>query len=117
MLARSKPDICAQAQRLCPALAAALGPDFTVSVVDCASQIGSGALPLEALPRAGLAARPVSGRKGVIPRLAAALRGLPTPVIGRIEDRALVLDLRCLDDEGAFTTNLAGLKGAADPLA
>jgi L-seryl-tRNA(Ser) seleniumtransferase len=43
-------------------------------------------------------------------RLADALRRLPVPVIGRIEDQALVLDLRCLDDEGAFAENLAALE-------
>ena len=30
-------------------------------------------------------------------------------MIGRIEDQRLVLDLRCLEDETAFVTNLATL--------
>jgi L-seryl-tRNA(Ser) seleniumtransferase len=34
---------------------------------------------------------------------------LQIPVIGRIEKGALVLDLRCLDDEAAFIAGLAGL--------
>ena len=116
LLARPKADIVAQAHRLCPALVAALGPSFAVSVVDCTSQIGSGALPLETLPSAGLAVRPAK-RKGSLATLASALRGLPIPVVARIEEGALVLDLRCLDDEAAFLANLAGLKGAADGLA
>src|SRR5215813_3582227 len=117
MLARPRADIAAQAQRLCPALATALGPAFVVAVEDCTSQIGSGALPLESVPSAGLAVRPAKGRKGALAALAAALRGLPTPVVARIEEGALVLDLRCLDDEAAFAANLSGLAGAADALA
>jgi L-seryl-tRNA(Ser) seleniumtransferase len=39
-----------------------------------------------------------------------ALRRLPVPVVGRIEDKALLLDLRCLDDEGAFVANLVKLE-------
>jgi len=46
-------------------------------------------------------------------RLAAGLRGLAMPVIGRIEDNALKLDLRCLTDEQAFVATLAGLDGDA----
>ncbi|MGR8921482.1 MAG: L-seryl-tRNA(Sec) selenium transferase, partial [Gammaproteobacteria bacterium] len=42
-------------------------------------------------------------------RLAAAFRALPVPVVGRIADGALVLDLRCLDDEAGFTAQLAEL--------
>ena len=117
MLARPRADIAAQAQRLCPALAAALGPAFAVTVEDCTSQIGSGALPLESVQSAGLAVRPAKGRKGALAALAAALRGLPTPVVVRIGEGALVLDLRCLDDEAAFAANLSGLAGAADALA
>jgi L-seryl-tRNA(Ser) seleniumtransferase len=33
-------------------------------------------------------------------------------VVGRIEDKALLLDLRCLDDEKAFIANLATLDTA-----
>ncbi|HRO16508.1 MAG TPA: hypothetical protein PLL33_15990 [Paracoccus sp. (in: a-proteobacteria)] len=37
------------------------------------------------------------------------MRALPRPVIGRIRDGALVLDLRCLDDDGALLGTLAQL--------
>ena len=114
MLARPRADIAAQARRLEPAVAAALAPHFTVAAIECASQIGSGALPLETVPSAGLAVRPTRPRGRALADLAAALRRLPIPVIGRIEDQALLLDLRCLEDEAAFTANLAGLKHALD---
>jgi L-seryl-tRNA(Ser) seleniumtransferase len=41
--------------------------------------------------------------------LAASLRGLPRPVIGRLGDGALTLDLRCLTDEAEFLSVLAML--------
>ena len=80
-----------------------------MSVEDCASQIGSGSMPAERLPSAALVVRPggkVSGR--AIERLQDRLRALPTPVIGRIADGALWLDVRCLwpHDEVAFFENL-----------
>ena len=43
-----------------------------------------------------------------------ALRNLPVPVVGRIENGALILDLRCLDDEEAFVANLATLDVVED---
>ena len=43
-------------------------------------------------------------------RLLAALRALPTPVIGRITQGAVLLDLRCLEDEAGFVAQLGGLK-------
>jgi L-seryl-tRNA(Ser) seleniumtransferase len=98
------------AERVAAALADRLGGDWTVTCVDCASQIGSGALPLETLPSAGVAARPTAGHEGRrLDELASALRGLPIPVIARIEKGALVMDVRCLDDEPAFLAQLAGL--------
>ena len=76
----------------------------SVAVVECASRIGSGALPVDTRSSAGIALRPPihrghrpSGRR--VEALAATLRALPTPIIGRIRDGALVLDLRCLERE------------------
>ena len=100
------------ARRCCPVVAARLGDDFTVEAVACASQIGSGALPLDTVPSAGLAIRPRGGKRGAgraLDHLIAALRRLPVPVIGRIENGAQILDLRCLEDEAGFTANIAVL--------
>jgi L-seryl-tRNA(Ser) seleniumtransferase len=84
-----------------------LGPDLNCDVCACRSQIGSGALPVETLPSAGL--RIMGPSEGALLRLAAALRGLPRPVIGRLKEGALLLDLRCLTDEAAFLETLAAL--------
>jgi L-seryl-tRNA(Ser) seleniumtransferase len=115
LLARRTEDIAALAQRLAPPLASTLGGAFTVEQIDCASQIGSGALPVETVPSAGLAIRPKASRAAgrALNALASALRALPVPVIGRIEEQALVLDLRCLEDGDAFLANLAKLDLAA----
>ena len=42
-------------------------------------------------------------------KTAAAFRGLPIPVIGRMHEGAFILDLRCLDDEAAFLAQLERL--------
>jgi L-seryl-tRNA(Ser) seleniumtransferase len=111
LLTRAQAGIAALAARLRQDLAAAVGPGFAVEPTDCVSQIGSGALPTETLPSAGLAIRPADPRAGgqAIVDLASAFRALPVPVIGRIADGALVLDLRCLEDEARFRANLASL--------
>jgi L-seryl-tRNA(Ser) seleniumtransferase len=90
---------------------AAVGPTFAVEIVDCISQIGSGALPLETLASAGLAIR-TTGRKGkgrALAQLSSALRALPVPVIGRVENDALILDLRCLEQTEDFKANIGQL--------
>ena len=112
LLARSEADIATQADRMLPAVARAVGSAFSVAACAPNSQIGSGALPLDTIPSAGLAIRPVAGGRA-LDRLAAALRGLERPIIGRIEDGALILDLRCLTDEPAFVATLAALDGHA----
>ncbi|MEP9352513.1 L-seryl-tRNA(Sec) selenium transferase [Xanthobacter sp. KR7-65] len=111
-LTRSAEDLAAQAARLAPLLAPILGAGFSIQPEPCRSQIGSGALPLETLAGVGLAIRARDGSGGRIARLADALRRLPVPVIGRIDDQALVLDLRCLEDEAAFVASVTALEGA-----
>ena len=110
-MARSQMEIKATAERLVSVIAGKLGDTFKVEVIGCASQIGSGALPLETVPSAGLAIRPRAERGAgrTLERLAGALRCLQIPVIGRVEDGALILDLRCLEDEAAFAANFAAL--------
>jgi L-seryl-tRNA(Ser) seleniumtransferase len=112
LLTRPASDIAAMARRLRPAVQVKLGDRFAVDVVDCRSEIGSGALPRETIPSAGLAIRPTA-RRGAgrgLARLTASLRCLPIPVIGRTENGSLLLDMRCLDDEAGFMANLAALE-------
>ncbi len=114
LLTRPAESIHALALQLLPALAAAVAPRFSVSVVALLGQIGSGSLPVERLPSAGLAIAPV-GKKGsgrALDELATALRALPLPVIGRIADDRLLLDLRCLEDAGPFSAQLSQLQTA-----
>jgi len=100
LLGRSQKEISETARRLQPAMQAWCGESATVEVADCASQVGSGSLPVDRLPSAALRIRSTQARgAGAGPdRLARALRALPVPVIGRIHEDALWLDLRCVED-------------------
>jgi L-seryl-tRNA(Ser) seleniumtransferase len=108
LLTRSRAEIEIQAERLRPIVAKSLGVLCTVNVCACESQIGSGALPLDTIASAGLMIRARNGGSALA-RLAAALRGLRRPVIGRIADDGLILDLRCLTDEDEFVSVVSEL--------
>jgi len=112
LLTRTHSEIEDQARRLLPAVAGAVGASFTVAICQCRSQVGSGALPLDTIPSAGLVIRSLAGG-GTLDQLAAALRNLERPVIGRIEDSGLILDLRCLTDEVGFLSTLSTLHNGA----
>lgn len=109
LLARPVDEIIALAQRMCDALAIKLGPRADVAFTYCRSQIGSGSLPVETLPSAGVTLRQPARKKssGVwLSGLSKAFRDLPIPVVGRIEADALILDMRCMTDEAAFVGQL-----------
>ena len=110
-LTRPPADILGQAKRLAPRLAQALAPRYEVAVKACRSQVGSGALPLETLPGYALEIRAKDGSDTAVRQLAAILRGLPIPVISRINKGACVLDLRCLDREDEFIEQLSCIPG------
>ncbi len=116
LLTRPADAIRVLARTLQPRVAEAVSPRFTVEVVDLLGQIGSGSLPVERLPSAGLALAPAgTARKGLgtaLDALARVLRGLPRPVIGRIADDRLLLDLRCLEDSGPFVDQLPAWREA-----
>jgi len=106
LLTRDASEITELAQRLLPAFEDKFGEQFTVRVEPCLSQIGSGSLPVDRLPSAALTFTPKDGRGTTLSALTQNLRELPKPVIGRISDGRLWLDLRCLEDETGFMENL-----------
>lgn len=171
LLTRAVDDIRVVAMDLKAEVAAAVAPRYDVSVVDLLGQLGSGALPLDRLPSAGLALVPIASRSGAsgsgasgsaasgpvasgpgasgsgasrpeaslsgaagpgspgsgpaadvsvggrgsgraLEALASALRGLERPVIGRIADGRLLLDLRCLEEPELLRSQLPALRAA-----
>jgi len=112
LLTRTADDIKAAAARVLPPLQDRLAGHYSVTLCACTSQIGSGSLPVERLPSHGIALRPAKQGRGegtALEKLSAAFRALPVPVIGRIEEGALVLDLRCMEDESGFISQLVSL--------
>jgi L-seryl-tRNA(Ser) seleniumtransferase len=111
MLTRSTTELRTLAERLKPELTQRLSGGYAIAGAPSSSQIGSGALPVESLDSYALTITPASkrGRGGALKRLTAALRALPVPVIGRVYEDALWLDLRCLDDEAEFVAQLSML--------
>jgi L-seryl-tRNA(Ser) seleniumtransferase len=103
LLTRPAAAMRAQAQAILPSLQAALGSGYVVSDEAMMSQIGSGALPVDQLHSHGLVVRAaaataegrISNALGVLEQR---LRTLPLPVIGRVAQDALWLDLRCLQE-------------------
>lgn len=114
LLTRPLEAIQATARAVHGPLAEAVAPRFTVEAVALQGQIGSGSLPVERLPSAGLALAPAGiAKKGTgraLDQLAQALRQLPLPVIGRIADDRLLLDLRCLEDAADLLGQLPRLR-------
>jgi L-seryl-tRNA(Ser) seleniumtransferase len=83
-------------------LAAALGPEFRLSLEASSSQIGSGALPTEEIP-----SRAIVIEHGQLPahRIAERFRRARPPIIGRVADRRFRLDLRAIDEARDLVPN------------
>lgn len=98
-MTRPESAIRACAERLLPPLQRHFAEQFNVAITPCQSQIGSGSLPIDRLPSVAITFMPHSGKGGELDALSQQWRALPCPVIGRIGEGKLWLDLRCLEDE------------------
>jgi len=99
LLTRSEADVRSQAERLCDPMASALGKDYSVKIANMSSQIGSGSFPVEVLPSAGLSITSKNSEDAELRALDQRMHELPKPIIGRISNGALILDLRCLEPD------------------
>ena len=99
LLTRSEADVQLQAERLCDPVANALDKNFEVEIASVSSQIGSGSFPVEVLPSAGLSITSKNGEDAELRALDRRLHELAKPIIGRISNGALILDLRCLEPD------------------
>jgi L-seryl-tRNA(Ser) seleniumtransferase len=115
LIARPHSDIRTQAERIAVKISEFFGAAFVVDVCDCQSQVGSGALPLTTVPSAGVRIQAKTGSGNSIDTLTAAMRTLDRPIVGRIENGSLVLDVRGLTDEAAFLSALTSLDCGAFP--
>jgi L-seryl-tRNA(Ser) seleniumtransferase len=107
LLTRPQQQMQETAERLQSQLAPLFSGRFELRSEPCWSQIGSGSLPVDRLPSYALTFAPLDGRGATLEGLAQEWRGLPQPVIGRINDGKLWLDLRCLEQEGALVEALS----------
>ncbi|HEJ7836296.1 TPA: L-seryl-tRNA(Sec) selenium transferase [Serratia marcescens] len=107
LLTRPQLEMQQAAERLLAALAPRFTADFELRAEPCWSQIGSGSLPVDRLPSYALTFTPRDGRGATLEALAERWRRLPQPVIGRLGDGRLWLDLRCLEQEGALIDALS----------
>ncbi len=109
LLLRSKDEVRGVVDRVLPEVKLRMGLIANVEVIDCQSQVGSGALPNQLIPSVGIAIRSKNkkSRNGFfLDQVSKFFRKLPIPIIGRIHSDAFVLDLRNLENENIFLEQL-----------
>ena len=100
MLALAAAAIGERAERVAHALRSVV-PDVTITIEDETSEVGGGALPLQAIPTRVLALRPARGSAA---ELEARLRRGRPPVLVRVKGDRILVDLRTVQpaDEAAL---------------
>jgi L-seryl-tRNA(Ser) seleniumtransferase len=85
-----------------PVLRAVLGEEFSVELVDSEAEIGSGALPIEALPSKAISvSHPTRGPQDI----ARLFREARPPIIGRVQAGRFLLDLRGIFESSVLAPN------------
>jgi len=108
-LARDIKEIAAVAEQILPCVKQYVADQAEVEVSSCKSQIGSGALPVDLIESIALKITPrsLTGADRQLKDLALKFRKLPVPVLGRLHDGSLYLDLRCLREPERFCQQLS----------
>jgi L-seryl-tRNA(Ser) seleniumtransferase len=102
MISAPVADVNRRAKRLRRRLGKSLAGQCRISIIDTDSRVGGGAMPEQNLASRALALNPLNIEVNELERR---LRGGTTPIICRIEDDSLILDMRTVaDDEVAIVT-------------
>ena len=96
----------AELEQAAQRLKSAFSANYTCDIARAEAQIGSGALPDKTLPSLALRLRHSSMSAKDI---SAKLRALPVPVVGRIKDDCVWLDLRCAEPVDELIEQLSRL--------
>lgn len=96
MLSKSEEKLQQDAEELAYRLKKVITNKGEVAIVDDVSEVGGGALPGEEIPTKAVAIKP---KNVSVEILATKLRHVETPVIGRIKNDSLLLDVRTMSKE------------------
>jgi len=114
MIAAPVDEVRRRARRALRRLSPGTRADWRAAVVPSTCQVGGGALPADPLPSSALA---LGGPDHPAHRLEQALRLAPLPVIGRLQEGRLLLDMRTVADgevaplAAAVDAAVGGLRG------
>ena len=109
MLNRKKKEIYDTAKKAFKHMNDQLRTIAKVEIVDCKSQIGSGALPIDLLPSWGVSVVPLTPSDIRLQALNKKFRKLAVPIIGRVSSGRLILDFRCLDEPELFLEQIRSI--------
>jgi len=99
-----------RAKKLVRRLRKSIGESCTVSIRDIMSRVGGGAMPEQNLPSRGVVLQPTVMS---VSHLESTLRILDLPIIGRIDEGRLLLDMRTVADDELVLLD-SGLQQAFD---
>ncbi|KAE9527556.1 L-seryl-tRNA(Sec) selenium transferase [Testudinibacter aquarius] len=83
-----------------------LSADYQLQIESSSAQIGSGSQPLHRIPSLAVTLQPHSGKNEELMQLIRSLKQLSQPIIGRIEQQKLWLDLRSVANPQQLLTIL-----------
>ncbi|MCK3658056.1 L-seryl-tRNA(Sec) selenium transferase [Pasteurellaceae bacterium Pebbles2] len=106
LLTQSVEQLTIQAEQVKAILESKL-TDFSVQIEASSAQIGSGSQPMARIPSVALTLSPKTSRK--LTALLTRFKQLPTPIIGRVEQDKIWLDMRSLADVNALLEGLNSL--------